>query len=62
MFILLQERWASNKEVTDTLAHFAERPKRYKAVLEDILQEQLAEDKDLITKLSRLTKEITSAE
>ncbi len=49
---------SGDKEATETLAHFVEKPERYKLALEDILQEKLAEDKDLASKLSQLLNEI----
>jgi tetratricopeptide (TPR) repeat protein len=56
----LQERWSKDKEAADNLARFTEKPERYKPVVEDILQEKLAEDQHLTTALSRLLHEVES--
>src|SRR5919202_4680203 len=54
----LKARWAGDKEATETLARFEEKPERYKPVLEDILKEKLAQDSELATKLATLLDEM----
>lgn len=54
----LRTKWSGDEEALDGLAHFEEKPARYKAMLEDILQEKLAKDKDLSATLSRLLQEM----
>src|SRR5260221_512700 len=56
-FSLLKERWAEDNVALSILARFTEKPEIYKLALEDILQEQLAKDQVLATKLSQLTSE-----
>ena len=48
---ILKIRWSGDKEATDTLAHFEEKPERYQAALKDILEEKLAQDKELAEEL-----------
>lgn len=54
----LKARWAGDKEATENLDRFEEKPQRYQPVLEDILKEKLTEDKDLANELAQLLKEI----
>src|SRR5205807_1007769 len=54
MLSILKEKWSEDKEAIENLARFTEKPERYKPVLEDILQEKLAGDKDLVSRLSHL--------
>ena len=58
LFHTLKARWTGDKEATDQLARFEEKPERYHPVLEDILQEKLAQDKDLAGELARLLEEM----
>ena len=54
----LKQRWLGDKEATESLVRFEEKPERYKMVLEDILQEKLAEDHDLAAQVARLLQEM----
>lgn len=54
----LKVRLSGDKEATDNLAHFEEKPERYKEVFKDILEEKLDKDKDLATELDRHLKEM----
>jgi hypothetical protein len=54
----LKARWAGDKEASEQLARFEEKPERYRPVLEDILHEKLAQDNDLMTELNRLLQEM----
>ena len=51
LFSTLRTRWAGDKEATDVLIHFEEKPERYQSVLEAILAEKLAQDKELAEEL-----------
>jgi DNA helicase HerA-like ATPase len=53
----LKHKWSGDKEATETLEHFEQKPERYKGVLEDILKEKLSEDKDLAVTVARLLQE-----
>jgi hypothetical protein len=48
---ILKTRWAGDKEAMDTLTRFKEKPERYQTVLEDILVEKVAQDKELAKEL-----------
>src|SRR5437764_1171906 len=54
----LKQKWSGDKEATESLIRFEEKPERYKTVLEDILQEKLAEDYDLASQVARLLQEM----
>lgn len=54
----IRQKWSEDKEATESLVRFEEKPDRYKTVLEDILQEKLAEDKDLTSQVARLLQEM----
>jgi hypothetical protein len=54
----IKQKWSRDKEATETLARFEEKPERYKTVVEDILQEKLAEDHDLAAQIARLLQEM----
>jgi hypothetical protein len=54
----LKARWAGDEEARDQLARFEEKPERYQPVLEDILQEKLAQDKELVGELTQLLNEM----
>jgi hypothetical protein len=54
----LKARWAADKEATETLARFEEKPQRYQPVLEDILQEKLSQDEELAAELATLLNEM----
>src|SRR5436305_1877666 len=58
LFGTLKARWAGDKEATETLARFEEKPERYHPVLEDILKEKLAQDKELAAELATLLDEM----
>jgi hypothetical protein len=54
----LKQRWSGDKEATETVMRFEEKPERYKTALEDILQEKLTEDHDLVTQVAQLLQEM----
>ncbi len=54
----LKQRWSGDKEATESLSRFEQMPERYRVVLEDILQEKLAEDHDFATQVARLLQEM----
>jgi hypothetical protein len=54
----IKQKWSRDKEATETLACFEEKPERYKAVVEDILQEKLAEDHDFAAHIARLLQDM----
>jgi len=54
----LKVRLSGDKEATDTLTHFEEKPDRHKEVLKEILEEKLARDRNLADELSRLLTEM----
>ena len=54
LFRTLKEKLASDEEARDSLSRFEEKPERYRSVLEDILEEKLAEDEDLANELKKL--------
>src|SRR6266702_483262 len=54
----LKQRWSGDKEATESLMRFEEKPERYKPVLEDILVEKLTEDHDLAAQVARLLQEM----
>lgn len=60
IFVKLKERWSSDedREALDILTNFEKKPERYQLILEDILQEKLATDKELFNQLSRLFQEM----
>lgn len=58
LFGTLKARWAGDKEATETLARFQEKPERYQPVLEDILKEKLAQDRELAAQLASLLDEM----
>jgi hypothetical protein len=58
LLTVLKQKWAGDKEATESLALFEKKPQRYQAVLEDILQEKLVEDHDLATQVARLLQEM----
>ena len=49
----LKQKWSGDKEATDSLILFEEKPERYKVVLEDILQEKLANDHELAAQVAQ---------
>ncbi|NOR47142.1 MAG: hypothetical protein GQ533_03725 [Methanosarcinaceae archaeon] len=57
----LEARFSEDKEATDNLERFEEKPERYKSALEDILLEKLDQDKNLVAELKKLLKEIKDA-
>jgi vacuolar-type H+-ATPase subunit I/STV1 len=54
----LKARLSGDKEATDSLTRFEEKPERYQPVVEDILKEKLAEDQALAEELKKLLKEM----
>lgn len=54
----LHAKWSGDKEALNSLTRFEEKPARYQVVLEDILQEKLAQDQDLSATLSHLLQEM----
>ncbi len=58
MLATLRAKWAGDEEATDALTRFEEKPERYAPVLEDVLKEKLAEDKELAAVLSTLLSEM----
>ena len=58
MLAALRAKWARDEEATDALNRFEEKPERYAPVLEDVLKEKLAEDKELAAVLSTLLNEM----
>jgi hypothetical protein len=58
MLAALRAKWAEDEEATDALTRFEEKPERYLPVLEDVLNEKLAEDKELAAVLSTLLNEM----
>ncbi|MCP6761950.1 MAG: hypothetical protein NHB32_25090 [Fischerella sp. CENA71] len=61
IFVKLKERWSSDEdqEALDVLKNFEKKPERYQLIMEDILQEKLAQDKELFDQLSRLFQEMS---
>lgn len=57
----LKEKWQGDKEASESLACFEEKPERYQPVLTDILQEKLSQDKDFASQVSRLLQEMGPA-
>ena len=58
LLTVLKQKWSGDKEATESLVRFEEKPERYKMVLEDILQEKLAADHDLAAQVARLLHEM----
>jgi hypothetical protein len=58
MLASLRAKWTGDEEATDALTRFEEKPERYAPVLEDVLNEKLAEDKELAMVLSTLLNEM----
>ncbi len=58
MLAALRAKWIGDQEATDALTRFEEKPERYAPVLEDVLNEKLAEDKELAAVLSTLLNEM----
>jgi hypothetical protein len=54
----LKARWAKDKEATDAVARFEEKPERYRPVLEGILEEKITQDRELAAELATLLKEM----
>ena len=54
----LKARLAGDKEASDNLARLEEKPDRYRAAVEDILKEKVAQDPSLATELERLLREM----
>jgi hypothetical protein len=58
MLASLKAKWTGDEEATDALTRFEEKPERYAPVLEDVLREKLADDKELAVVLSTLLEEM----
>jgi hypothetical protein len=58
MLAVLKAKWTADEEATEALSRFEEKPERYAPVLEDVLREKLAEDKELAAVLSTLLNEM----
>jgi hypothetical protein len=58
MLATLKAKWSGDREAADALTRFEEKPERYSPVLEDVLREKLAEDKELAAVLSTLLNEM----
>jgi hypothetical protein len=58
LLTVLKQKWSGDKEATESLALFEQKPQRYQAVLEDILQEKLVEDHDLVVQVVQLLQEM----
>src|SRR5215212_6213088 len=57
LFGVLKARWSGDREAIENLDRFEEKPERYEPVLQDILTEKLAQDKELAEELTdRLNK------
>jgi hypothetical protein len=54
----LKRGCSGDKEATETLEHFEEKPERYKPAVEDILRDKLAQDKGLAEELQKMLKEM----
>jgi hypothetical protein len=54
----LKQKWSGDKEATEGLVRFEEKPERYKVALEDILREKLAEDQDLVAQVVWLLQQM----
>jgi SOS response regulatory protein OraA/RecX len=50
----LKTRWKTDKEASNGLNKFEEKPERYQPMLEDILKEKLSEDKDFAAELRQI--------
>jgi hypothetical protein len=58
MLATLRAKWTGDEEATDALTRFEEKPERYAPVLKDVLNEKLAEDRELAAVLSTLLNEM----
>jgi hypothetical protein len=58
LLVMLKTRWKNDREATDALTRYQEKPQRYEPVVKDILEEQLAKDNDFAAVLSSLLFEI----
>lgn len=56
LFAALKHKLSPDKEATETLARFEEKPQRYQPVLQDILSEKLAQDPEFAAELDRHIK------
>jgi hypothetical protein len=54
----LKRKWSGDKEATETLEHFEEKPDRYKSAIEDILKEKLSQDKEFAEELQKMLKDM----
>jgi hypothetical protein len=58
MLAALRAKWAGDEEATHALTRFEKKPERYAPVLEDVLKEKLAEDKELEMMFATLLSEM----
>lgn len=58
LFDTIDKRFSGDKEAADTLTHFEEKPEGYKDDVKKILEDKLAQDKEMVDELSRLLKDI----
>jgi hypothetical protein len=58
LFATLKRKWSGDEEATEAIALFEQKPERYKAVFNDILEEKLSEDEDLAAAVARLLQEM----
>lgn len=58
LLTVLKQKWSGDKEATESLALFEQKPQRYQVVLEEILQEKLVEDHDLVIQMVQLLQEM----
>jgi len=54
----LKKRLSEDKEATGALENFEQKPERYKTVLEDILNDKIARDKDFADELQKHLKDM----
>lgn len=58
LLTVLKQKWSGDKEATESLALFEQKPQGYQVALEDILQEKLTEDHDLAVQIVQLLQEM----
>ena len=54
----LKAKLSGDKEASEALSHFEEKPERYQQILKDILQEKLEKDKGLADELGKLLRDL----
>lgn len=55
---ILKKKFLGDKEATETLTNFQQKPERYKLVLEDILKEKISSDKAFADELQKHLEDI----